>query len=135
MRQELTIEALQHIIPPAEFEELKDESSSKAYEHLRRLWSTRNPDTARAYNPVFVEYYRRVDEAMRRFSSRNEPNGFKSDRGRILILFGPPSRSDRSLRSGSGPMETWTYDRLKKRFTFSDPDRSGVFVLIRSEEL
>jgi GWxTD domain-containing protein len=134
-RFDLAVDALQHIMAPAEFDEIKGESSAKAEEHLRRFWQSRNPDSTRAYNPVMLEYYRRVDEAVRRFSVRNEPNGQKSDRGRILILFGPPSRTDRSLKSGSGTIEVWTYDRLRKRFTFSDPDHSGVYVLIRSEDL
>ena len=132
---DLAVDALQHIMPPAEFERLKDEGSSEAADHFRRFWAARSVDSSRAWNPVMLEYYRRVDETLRRYSVRSEPNGYKIDRGRILILFGPPTRVDRSLRSGSGPMETWTYDRLRKRFTFSDPDRTGVYVLIRTEEL
>jgi len=82
-----------------------------------------------------VEYYRRVDIANRRFSSSREMDGYKSDQGRIFILYGSPSRTERLFSPSSPAREVWTYTQLKKRFIFEDQRRSGIYVLISIENL
>ncbi|HTR99827.1 MAG TPA: GWxTD domain-containing protein, partial [Bacteroidota bacterium] len=62
----------------------------------------------------------------------HSPDGFRSDRGRIYVLYGPPTSSDRTLDPVAGHREVWTYARLKKRFIFIDRDRSGNYILVTS---
>jgi hypothetical protein len=82
-----------------------------------------------------AEYYYRVDDALRRFSTSRENDGYKTDRGRIYILYGPPQKSERSLQPNSAPTEIWTYDRLHRRFIFIDTEKNGNYVLSQSENL
>lgn len=131
----LAVEALRHIAPKEEFDGLSALSTERGLERFRTFWKKRSPDTTRAFNPVMAEYYRRVDEAIKRYSTRDAADGYKSDRGRILILFGSPSHVERLLKPGSVPTELWTYDRLRKLFIFSDPDRNGTYNLTRVENL
>ncbi len=131
--QSLAVEALKHIATPEEMDALTSGSTEQRLARFREFWRKRNPDSTRAFNPVMTEYYRRVDEAVRQYSTRDAMDGYKTDRGRILILFGSPSLVERSLKPGTIPTETWTYHRLRKVFVFSDPDGTGTYVLSHVE--
>jgi hypothetical protein len=82
-----------------------------------------------------TEYYRRVDLAMRTFGTLRQPDGFRSDRGRIYVLYGPPTTTDRTLNPVSGFQEIWTYGHLKKQFMFVDQNKSGNYVLVSTTAL
>jgi GWxTD domain-containing protein len=130
----IVIDALRHIATEEEMDRMSGSVGSKGWNVFLEFWKKRSPDTTRAFNPVMAEYYRRVDETIRRFSDENNSNGYRTDRGRILILFGIPSKSERKFRPKSDPLEIWTYNRLQKRFIFNDPERSGKYTLMTVEE-
>jgi hypothetical protein len=82
-----------------------------------------------------VEYYRRVDHAMRAFSSMRGFDGHKSDRGRIYILYGPPTKTQRSLDPSTGYQEVWIYEKQNKKFVFVDQSKSGNYTLVATQNL
>jgi hypothetical protein len=82
-----------------------------------------------------TQYYRRVDYAIRTFGTLRQPDGFRSDRGRIFILYGPASTTERSLDPSSGFKEVWVYSRFKKKFVFVDENKSGNYILVSASEL
>jgi GWxTD domain-containing protein len=129
---DIAINALQHIATEGELSQMRGflSNDSKKFEEF---WKKKNPDTTRAFNPVMTEYYRRVDEAIQKYSSSKDEDGYKTDRGRILILFGHPSRTDRSLKPSSVPTEVWTYEKLRKYFIFTDRNRNGNYELTQAE--
>lgn len=129
----LAVSALQHIATEEEMNQMTSLSTSKAKSIFREFWKKRNSDTTRAYNPKMAEYYRRVDEVNRRFSSENDLNGYRTDRGRIYILFGAPTKTDRLLKPNMAPTEIWTYDTLKRRFIFTDSKKTGNYILVQTE--
>jgi GWxTD domain-containing protein len=133
-RTDIAIEALRHIASEAEMDELKSLSSSRSAIAFRAFWQKRNPDTTQAYNPVMAEYYRRVDEAIQRYSSTRESDGYRTDQGKIFILYGSPSVIDRKLHPDGRQTETWTYVRLKKRFVFELHDGTGIFILTSTDQ-
>ena len=130
----IATEALQHIATEKEYDEITSASTSKARQLFKEFWKKHSPDSTKAYNPMMAEYYRRVDEAMNRFSSSNERDGFKTDRGRIYILFGTPTMTNRLLKPNSPPTELWTYEKLRKRFIFTDSQKTGNYILTKTEE-
>jgi GWxTD domain-containing protein len=78
---------------------------------IEEFWRRRAPYPDSEENEFKVEYEKRVEEAARLFVHENKP-GWLTDRGRILILFGPPD--DRlTYPSGEGPgttcYEEWLY--------------------------
>ncbi|GHB59991.1 hypothetical protein GCM10007390_12140 [Persicitalea jodogahamensis] len=79
-----------------------------------------NPELARQ---VIRSYYSRVEEANRLFTSYKE--GWKTDKGMIFIVLGPPDRVQRSKDK-----EVWVYDQKANatnvNFTFNR--RSNQFV-------
>jgi GWxTD domain-containing protein len=129
----LAVDAVRYIATEEELESMTAFSSSTSMKAFRAFWHKRNPDTTRAFNTAMAEYYRRVDETIKRFSSLNETDGYRTDRGRIFILFGSPSITNRLLKPNSAPTEIWTYEKLKRRFTFTDQRKSGNYILIRME--
>jgi GWxTD domain-containing protein len=129
----LAVDALRHIATEAELDSMTAFSSSASRKAFRAFWHRHNPDTTRAFNTAMAEYYRRVDEAINRFSSSNETDGYRTDRGRIYILFGSPSFMNRLLKPNSVPSEIWTYEKLKRRFFFTDQRKIGNYILVKME--
>jgi GWxTD domain-containing protein len=132
---ELAVDALRLIAKEEEIEEMYGFTSVRGYQKFKEFWRKRDPDTSTVYNEVMAEFYRRVDEAVKRYSTPKENDGYKTDRGRIFIIYGSPTRTERRFLPNSAPMEIWTYENLRKRYIFSDQTRSGNFVLTEVENL
>jgi GWxTD domain-containing protein len=130
----VAVDALKHIATEEEISQIKASDSQKALKAFRDFWRKQNPDTTNAFNPAMAEYYRRVDETIKRFSLANTSDGYRTDRGRIYILFGSPTFTNRLLRPNTAPTELWTYEKLKQRFTFVDQNKSGNYILVKTEK-
>lgn len=123
------LEVLKYITTEAELDSLRRGNMEERKRALEGFWRSKADAPASAYNEIMTEYYRRVDHAVRTFGTLRQPDGFHSDRGRIYILYGPPTSTDRTLDPNEGFQEIWVYERLKKRFTFVDQNKSGNYVL------
>jgi GWxTD domain-containing protein len=132
---DLALDMLRFITTEDQLDSLKSGDFDERVESLERFWSTKDRTPGTAMNEVMAEYYRRVDHSIRSFGTLREPDGTKSDRGRTYILYGPPTRTDRTLNPGRGFTEVWTYDRLKRTFTFEDEARNGTYKLVSSAPL
>ena len=74
------------------------------------FWRIRNPDPSSAVNPYKEEHYKRLAYANERYGTIGRDDGWRTDRGRIYIILGPPKQvatylSARNVR----PMEIWFY--------------------------
>lgn len=132
---DLAIDALQHIASTEEMDALRSLSQSRSSQRFFDFWFKKDPDTATAYNEMMAEYYRRVDAAISRYSTPQEADGYKSDRGRILILYGTPTKNERVFSPSQPPREVWTYPAVKRRFVFEDRRRNGIYTLIAVDTL
>ena len=132
---DLSIEALDYITSKEELGDIKAYSESKRRLRFEEFWKRRDPTPGTAFNEAMAEYYRRVDEAMRLFSTIKNPNGFRTDRGKIYILYGEPTRTERKLLPRTPPTEVWTFENVKKRFVFVDENRDGTYKLSHTESL
>jgi GWxTD domain-containing protein len=108
------------------FLELPDDSKPA---FIEEFWKRRDPDPGTDENEFKDEYFRRMEEANRLFISEGIP-GWLTDRGRILILFGPPT--DKVIDSMSGDvenrcMEVWYYGNFP--VIFVDPSCVGHYTL------
>jgi len=135
MDPELAVDALRHIAKETEIDGMLSGSLERRAASFYQFWNERSKDTTTAYNQAMAEYYYRVDESMRKFSTAKENDGYKTDRGRIYILYGPPPKSERILQPNSGPKEIWVYEKLHRRFIFIDPSRNGNYILSQAENL
>jgi GWxTD domain-containing protein len=129
------LEALKYITSEEELDSLRQGDLATRRMHLETFWRTKDRTPGTAFNEVMTEYYRRVDYAVRTFGTLRQPDGFRSDRGKVYILYGPPTKTDRMLDPEAGFREVWIYDRLNKRFTFVDQNKTGNYILVNTSPL
>ncbi len=132
---QLAVDALYHIATDDEISNMQTGSLQRNLRAFHEFWRKRDRDTTTAYNEVMVEYYRRVDHAIQRFSTITGADGYKTDRGRVFTLYGSPTRIDRLIPPGGVATEVWTYAHIHKRFIFADRNRNGNLVLTATEAL
>lgn len=90
---------------------------------IEQFWLRRDPDPATLANEYKDEHYRRIAYANQRFAEAARP-GWRSDRGRIYIVNGPPDEIQVHPNAGAQefPYERWLYHgALRKSFTFRGP--------------
>lgn len=98
---------------------------------ITTFWERRNPNPGSRENAFKEEHYGRIAYANEHFTA-NAP-GWKTDRGRIHIIYGPPNSVESSGRL-SPPTEIWRYASVqglgqKVVLTFADRDKDGSFPL------
>lgn len=94
------------------------------------FWKRRDPDPDTEENEFRMEYFNRIEETNNLFQGEGKP-GWLTDRGRIYILFGPPT--DRITNPmGEGPYgrcnEIWYYGGFP--VVFVDYNCSGDYKLV-----
>lgn len=139
-------EVVTYIITPAEKEVFLSLGTEKARgEFIDGFWRRRDPDPATLENEIKLEYYKRIAQANKLFGTGGLA-GWRTDRGRIYILLGPPKDVQRDfsgqgsgLSAFTGPKETWQYWNLPNpklpdnmEFVFVDRFGTGSYVLDRS---
>lgn len=129
------LDALRYITTEAELDSLRRGNLESRRSQLEGFWRSKGGKKETAFNDVMTEYYKRVDHATRNFGTMRQPDGFRSDRGRIYVLYGPPTSTDRTLDPVAGFQEVWTYSRLRKKFIFVDQNKSGAYVLVTTMAL
>jgi len=127
------INALKYITTEDQRDSLRRGDIDDRRDKLEAFWIGKDNTPETAYNEVMVEYYRRVDHASKTFGTLRDPDGLKSDRGRIYVLHGPPTTTDRLLNPSTGYQEVWIYERPGKKFIFADQSKSGNYVLISTQ--
>ena len=135
MDWDIATEALRYIAKPQEMDKILSGSSEAGRAEFHAFWKRRDPDTTTAYNEIMVEYYRRVDEAIRQYSTVKELDGYRTDRGRIYILNGAPTHIERFVLPDQPTREVWTYANIKKQFVFTEKNKSGNYILTQSNNL
>ncbi len=95
---------------------------------FREFWLSLDPTPGTTENELMDEYYRRVAFSIEAFSVIQE--GWRSDRGMIYILFGPPDEIQRSpFEVDRKPYQVWEYYRIGKQFVFRDETGFGDYRL------
>lgn len=111
------------------------QSDEERRSFLLRFWGNRNA-TAASGN-ARREFYGRLVNANQQFRFRGQP-GYRTDRGRVYLLYGPPVNIDRqAFNADSAPFEVWTFDSIpgqgRSTFVFADRFNSGEMELIHSD--
>jgi GWxTD domain-containing protein len=97
--------------------------------YFQRFWKNLDPSPATERNELKEEYFNRVAFVNRAFGFFKVP-GYKTDRGRIYIKFGPPDEIERHpFEADSYPYIIWYYNNLKKVFLFVDKNGLGEYRL------
>ena len=136
-----------YIITPEERSSFLHLSTNEEREQfIEAFWARRNPDPDSPENTFKEEHYRRIAYANEHYASGIP--GWKTDRGRIYIMWGPPDETDshpsggtyeRPPEEGGGetttyPFEDWRYRYLEGwgeniMLEFVDPTGTGEYHL------
>jgi GWxTD domain-containing protein len=111
---------------------------------IEQFWLRRDPTPDTEENEFKEEHYRRIAYANERFASGIP--GWKTDRGRIYIMYGPPDEIEdhssggtyeRPMEEGGGETSTYPFQQWRYRYLegigtniiieFVDPTMSGEF--------
>jgi len=111
---------------------------------IEQFWLRRDPTPDTAENEFKEEHYRRIAYANERYASGIQ--GWKSDRGRIYITFGPPDENEshpsggsyeRPFEEGGGTTSTYPFEIWRYRYIegigsdilieFVDPTMTGEY--------
>ncbi len=114
---EQLIESLRYLTTRAEYNKLLQSNDKKKAVDQYWLNVAGNADRARK---LIREYYTRVQEANRLFTSYLE--GWKTDRGMVYIIFGPPQTIYRDDKT-----EQWTYGSANNL-----PDIDFIFMYVNN---
>ncbi len=116
-----------------ENEENLDKAFINPKERLRKfysLWKKFDPTPTTPFNELLAEFYRRADYASNEFRSVSQPDGALTDRGKIYLIYGPPSSIERSFSNDGRAIEIWTYNSTRSlKFKFFDENKNGNYIL------
>ncbi len=128
----------------ASFKKLSTDDEREQF--IEQFWERRNPNPGSPENAFKEEYYRRIAYANERFASGFP--GWKTDRGRIYIMYGPPDEIEshpsggsymRTPQEGGGETSTYPFEQWRYRYIdgigqniileFVDPSMTGEYRL------
>jgi GWxTD domain-containing protein len=117
-------EEVPYIITPDERAAWKKLSTdSEREQFIENFWERRNPSPQSGENEFKEEYYRRIAYANEHYASGIP--GWKTDRGRIYIMYGPPDEIDshpsggtynRPFEEGGGTTSTYPFEDWRYRY-------------------
>jgi GWxTD domain-containing protein len=144
MWQKWLDEDVRWIITDQERAEFKSLATDKQRDQfVEAFWQRRNPNPGASENTFKEEHYRRIAYANRHFAAVIP--GWKTDRGRIYIMYGAPDKVDQHFSAagsesktivGPGPIpydwELWHYSYLEGlgkevNFKFADTCACGEY--------
>lgn len=114
------------------YSKLKGEDSKR--EFLFDFWNSRDDNLSTPENEFFYEYLKRIDISNQRFNSMQK-QGWKTDRGRVYIIYGEPSEIERYPNQiESRPYEIWYYNDIEGGvyFIFADLTGFSEYTLVHS---
>ncbi|RLD13413.1 hypothetical protein DRI50_07220 [candidate division KSB1 bacterium] len=128
-KYDLAIRPMQYLLDEKTYKRVKHLSYNKLKKWFKAYWKKRDPTPNTVYNELMVEFFRRVAEANKKFSTRHR-EGWETDQGRIYILYGKPTKiDDHRYATETRPYQIWVYgDSLQ--FLFVDKNGNGEFSLV-----
>ncbi len=103
-------------------------------EYLFNFWKKRDESPETAANELKKLFLSRIEVANSRYRTMSNP-GYKTDRGRVLLLYGEPDEIDRyPNETNTKPYEIWAYNNIEGGvfFVFGDFSGFGLYELLHS---
>ena len=129
---EIAIKFLKYMGNDTVIDSLLDFKKDEYPKVLFNYWKRFDPTPETAFNELMKEYYSRIDYTMKNFSSITGKRGFDTDRGKIFILYGKPSQTERTSNQFGKVIETWVYKNPYRKFVFIDETGTGEYKLKNS---
>ncbi len=100
---------------------------------MKSFWASRDKDASTPLNEFRREYLSNLRHVNSRY--RTGKPGWKSDQGRVFLLYGEPGEIERFSGSNEGrPYEVWNYFKIQGgvEFVFVDTRGFGEYALVHS---
>jgi len=120
------------------YEKLSTENAKRKY--LTEFWKARDEDPSDDMNHYLKDYMRRINESNLKYKALSK-EGWKTDRGRVYLVYGQPSEIDRYPNQTEtrpyeiwNPHEIWNYYDLEGgvQFIFGDITGFSDYQLLHS---
>ncbi|MEW5701945.1 MAG: GWxTD domain-containing protein [Candidatus Zixiibacteriota bacterium] len=128
-----------YIGTPSELTAFESLGSVGKRNFMVRFWQDRDPSPGTPVNEFRDEHLRRMNHANERFSVgfRERNDGWRTDRGRVYVVYGPPDHIERWPFTSDRPAaERWNYEQLPAQgavfFLFVDEGGYGDYNLVHS---
>ena len=94
-------------------------------EFMYTFWKARDENPSDDKNQYFQDYLTRINEANSKYTAAKKA-GWKTDRGRVYLMYGPPSEIERYPNQvETKPYEIWKYENLEGGVVFVFGDITG----------
>lgn len=116
----------------AQYKKLKGVDSKR--KALFTFWDVRDEDKSTPVNEQKQEYVKRLEVSNQQYKTGFKA-GWKTDRGRVYILYGAPDEVERHANElDSKPYEIWHYNSIQGGVIFVFGDRTGFsdYILLHS---
>lgn len=114
-------------------------SDEERINFIQKFWQRRDPDPDTVENEFQQTFCKRIEDSDR---FRSGVPGWKTDRGKVYVLFGRPSNIQNGRARLEGlkniPFEKWTFDHIEGygenfQITFIDPSESNEFRFVSTD--
>jgi GWxTD domain-containing protein len=130
---DLAVRLMEYILSPDALSDMLSGSSNDRMRSFERFWKQKDPTPDTEYNEVMAEYFHRVDHAFFTFYT-NQEYGWRTDRGKIYILYGEPSKIRREFPAKQPTREIWIYEKpINRTFVFADEMNNSNYRLIEQK--
>lgn len=125
------IAQLEYIAEPRDLNFIRE--APNQVERIKRFesfWEKRDPTPGTQRNERMEAYYYRINAANRNYGV-SITDGWRTDRGYVLVRFGEPDHIRRKPHSFDyEPYEIWTFERIGRQFIFVDKTGFGDYELL-----
>jgi GWxTD domain-containing protein len=104
------VKQIEYIAKSGEINEMLSASVEKREELWNEFWESRDPTPGDEVNEFKISYFSRIDFANRNFSRESLFEGWKTDRGKVYIILGPPDNIvDEPFNPSGSAYQIWYY--------------------------
>ena len=125
------IAQLEYIAEPRDLNFIREAPNQvERVKRFENFWEKRDPTPGTRRNERMEAYYYRINAANRNYGV-SIMDGWKTDRGFVLVRFGEPDHIRRKPHSFDyEPYEIWTFERIGRQFIFVDKTGFGDYELL-----
>ncbi len=104
------VEQIEYIASSGEVKEMLTAKIGERERLWNEFWDSKDPTPADGINEFKIAYFERVDFANRNFSRGSLFDGWRTDRGRVYIILGPPDNIvDEPFNPSGSAYQIWYY--------------------------
>ena len=124
------VRQLVYISSPKEMSKLLNAKVSERKSLWTEFWQSKDPTPQDGVNEFMIEYFERVDYANKKFSRGSHFQGWRTDRGKVYIILGPPDYVvDEPFNPSGGAYQIWYYYEKSYSLVFVQRYLTGDYYL------